>query len=48
VIDAIMAIAAYAGENLDTLSELDVNPLMVSENGAVAVDALIVEVNKTA
>lgn len=44
VIDAIMAIASYAGEHLDTLSELDVNPLMVSENGAVAVDALIVEV----
>jgi len=43
VIDAIMAIASYAGEHLDTLSELDVNPLMVSENGAVAVDALIVE-----
>ncbi|MDX8533091.1 acetate--CoA ligase family protein [Mesorhizobium sp. VK25A] len=44
VIDAIMSIAAYAGDNLDTLSELDVNPLMVSENGAIAVDALIVEV----
>lgn len=43
VIDAIMAIAAYAGDNLDTLSELDVNPLMVGENGVVAVDALIVE-----
>jgi acetate---CoA ligase (ADP-forming) len=43
VIDAIMAIASFAGEHLDTLSELDVNPLMVSENGAVAVDALIVE-----
>lgn len=43
VIDAIMAIAAYAGEARETLSELDVNPLMVYENGAVAVDALIVE-----
>ncbi len=43
VIDAIMAIASYASEHLDTLSELDANPLMVSENGAVAVDALIVE-----
>lgn len=48
VIDAIMAIAAYASHNLDTLSELDVNPLMVGENGAVAVDALIVEVPKIA
>jgi acetate---CoA ligase (ADP-forming) len=47
VIDAIMAIAAYAHENLDTLSELDVNPLMVSENSSVAVDALIVEVPRS-
>lgn len=43
VIDAIEAVARYAGENLDRLIELDVNPLMVSENGVVAVDALIVE-----
>ncbi len=43
VIDAIMAIAAYAGRSLETLAELDVNPLMIYEKGAVAVDALIVE-----
>lgn len=43
VIDAIMAIARFASDHLDTLAELDVNPLMVSESGAVAVDALIVE-----
>jgi acyl-CoA synthetase (NDP forming) len=43
VIDAIMAIANYAGDSLENLAELDVNPLMVYENGAVAVDALIVE-----
>lgn len=43
VVDSIMAIARYAGENLETLVELDVNPLMVNENGVVAVDALIVE-----
>ena len=43
VIDAIMAIAAYAGANRDRLAELDVNPLMVGEDGAIAVDALIVE-----
>lgn len=44
VIDAIMAIAAHAADNLETLAELDVNPLMVFADGAVAVDALIVEV----
>ncbi|WP_299506782.1 acetate--CoA ligase family protein [Cypionkella sp.] len=43
VIDAIEAITAYAGDHLDTLMELDVNPLMVFENGVVAVDALIIE-----
>mgnify|MGYP001170109623 CR=1 FL=1 len=44
VIDAVMAIAAYAARHLDTLAELDVNPLMVGENGAIAVDALILDV----
>ncbi|KPL53469.1 hypothetical protein ABB55_15615 [Prosthecomicrobium hirschii] len=44
VVDAVMAIAAFAGAHLDTLAELDVNPLMVGPAGAVAVDALIVEV----
>ncbi len=43
VVDAVMAIADYAGANRDRLCELDVNPLMVGEGGAVAVDALIVE-----
>lgn len=43
VVDAIMAVADYAGAHIDTLSELDVNPLMVTETGAIAVDALIVE-----
>lgn len=43
VVGAVMAIAHYAAAHLDTLIELDVNPLMVSETGAVAVDALIVE-----
>lgn len=47
VIDAIMAIAAYAEANVDTLQELDVNPLMVTPEAAVAVDALIVEVPAT-
>lgn len=43
VIDAIMAVARYAGDNRETLVELDVNPLMVGESGVLAVDALIVE-----
>ena len=43
ITDAIMAIAAYADAHRDTLAELDVNPLMVGEHGAVAVDALMIE-----
>ena len=43
IVDAIMAIAAYAGDHLDSLAELDVNPLMVGEHSVIAVDALIVE-----
>ena len=41
-IDAIMAIAAFADAHRDRLVELDVNPLMVLPEGAMAVDALIV------
>jgi len=43
VIDAVMAIAAYAGDNRHTLLELDVNPLMLGPERVVAVDALIAE-----
>lgn len=43
VVDAIMAIASYAEDNIGTLLELDVNPLMVHADSVVAVDALIVE-----
>ncbi|MEI2804877.1 acetate--CoA ligase family protein [Albidovulum sp.] len=43
IVDAVMAVADYAAANRDRLAELDVNPLMVHEGGAVAVDALIVE-----
>ena len=44
LIDAILTIAAYADDHWDTLQELDVNPLMVLEDGkgVVAADALIV------
>jgi succinyl-CoA synthetase beta subunit len=42
LVKSIMAIAAFAEANRDTLLELDVNPLMVRGEGAVAVDALVV------
>ena len=41
IVDAVMAVAAYAEANAQTLLELDVNPLMVFPDRAVAVDALI-------
>jgi acyl-CoA synthetase (NDP forming) len=41
VIAAIEAVAAFAEAHRGTLEELDVNPLLVLPEGAVAVDALI-------
>ena len=43
LLDAVLAIAAYAQAHADTLVELDVNPLLVlpQGQGALAVDALI-------
>jgi acetyl-CoA synthetase len=41
VLDAIEAIAAYAVANNDRLIELDVNPLLVTKDAAIAVDAFI-------
>ena len=41
VIDAIMAVAAFAKAHTAHIEELDVNPLLVLPKGAVAVDALI-------
>ena len=43
LVDAALAVARYAREHLDTLLELDVNPVIVrpAGQGAVAVDALI-------
>lgn len=40
-IDAIMAVAAYAEAERDRLIELDINPVLILEKGAVAVDAMI-------
>ena len=41
--DAVLAIAAFAEDNLSTIAELDVNPLMLlaEGQGVVAADALI-------
>jgi acyl-CoA synthetase (NDP forming) len=43
IVDAVLAIAAFAENNWDCINELDVNPLMVlpEGQGVVAVDALI-------
>jgi len=41
VVDAIMAVAAFAEANADRLVELDVNPLIACASQATAVDALI-------
>ncbi len=41
VIRAVEAVAAFASTHSNRLEELDVNPLLVLPNGAVAVDALI-------
>jgi hypothetical protein len=42
LVKSIMAIAAFAEANRGTLLELDVNPLMVRRDSAIAVDALVV------
>jgi acyl-CoA synthetase (NDP forming) len=41
VIDAVLAIAAFAQEHRHELLELDVNPLLVLPEGVVAADALL-------
>jgi hypothetical protein len=43
LIESILGIARYAGAHLDTLVELDVNPIIVRPkgHGVVAVDAMI-------
>jgi len=41
VIKAVEAVAAFAAANRGRIEELDVNPLLVLPDGAVAVDALI-------
>jgi len=41
VLDAVEAITHYAEANQDRLLELDVNPLLITPHGAIAVDAFI-------
>jgi acetate---CoA ligase (ADP-forming) len=41
LVEAVLAIGRYATEHRDTLAELDVNPIIVRPQGAVAVDVLI-------
>lgn len=41
IVDAIVAVQNFAIEHQGKLSELDINPLIVTEDGAIAADALI-------
>ncbi|MFM7066490.1 MAG: acetate--CoA ligase family protein [Gammaproteobacteria bacterium] len=41
VVHAVQALAAFAAAHAERIEEVDVNPLLVTANGAVAVDALI-------
>jgi acetyl-CoA synthetase len=41
LVDTIVAIAGFAMAHAERLEELDVNPLLATPNGAIAVDALI-------
>ena len=42
VVDAVVRLSVLAADLGDVLGELDVNPLLVQETGAVALDALVV------
>jgi hypothetical protein len=41
LVAAIMALAGFAQTHAASLAEADINPLMVLENGVVAVDVLL-------
>ena len=42
LVDVLMKVQKLAMDNASTISELDINPLVVRPNGVVALDALIV------
>ncbi len=46
IIDAVMAVQAYVIANADRVSEIEINPLMCTPDGAVAVDALLREAKR--
>jgi hypothetical protein len=45
VLDAVVSVSQLAVELADVIEALDVNPLVVSASGALAVDALVVPVH---
>ena len=42
LIDVIMAVARFATAGSDRVAELDLNPVIVNADGAVAVDSLLI------
>jgi len=42
IVDSVQAVCAYAHANIDSLVELDINPLIVGSERSVAADALII------
>ena len=41
IVDAVMSVQKYVEANKDSIVEIDINPLIVRERDAVAVDALV-------
>ena len=44
IIEAIQAVSCYTQENLSLISEIEINPLIVGENHAMAVDILLTHI----
>ena len=43
MVAAVRSVISYVENNRETVSEIDINPLIVTEHDAIAVDALIIE-----